>query len=529
MQRTADLLCVALFCTAIAAVPVMSALGLWQLTPSEIAEIERRPMATLPELQWDPRTLRQFTSSLEPYARDRLPLRVHLLTAYTAARRVAGAPMIHDAAVIGRDEWLFFGNQQSRGIDQYRGILQLDPDGLSESLAYFGSIRDELAIRGIPFIVAIAPDKHSIYPEHLPSYLSRAGTSPTDQLVAHDPSGELFLDLRHTLLDAKRRSPLILYCKNDSHWNQFGAYLAYLEIMRRITTGEPLEFADSDFVRRASPFGDIVPMVGVGWHRESETTGLAGHLPSDPLVLNRFSDGLVQDPIPSPMTRVTDHRGFMVVNPRRTGTILILGDSFADVLSMYFNRTFGKTVYQHYRHFDGRSVAALADQFRPEAVVFVIAGRLLVDPTASFIPARPTATSDIIAMSNDSLLSSSSLVRGISRVRMEGTDVCFEATADDPYFHLPPVAPMPGGAVMSLDITLPADRIIQLYYQTPRIQQFCEDQSVKLVAPAGRHRVDFRIHVPLNGHFRLDPGNGPGEYRIHRVSIAPYAALGATK
>lgn len=522
MCRLTDILYIGLFCTAIATVPALSALGLWQVTPERLVALERRSITSLPPLHWDSRSLRQFTGALEPYARDRLPFRVPLLTAYTAVRRMAGAPMAHDAVVIGRDGWLFFGNRHSRGIDQHRGLLQLDADALARSLAYFGSIRDELARRGIPFIVAIAPDKHSIYPEYLPSHLSQAGTTPADQLVAHDRSGELFLDLRPPLRDAKLRTPLVLYCKNDSHWNQFGAYLAYREITRRIAVGTPLELSDSNFVRRASTFGDIVPMVGVGVREESETTGLTGYLLDDPLTLRRFSDGAVEAPPASPMTRITDHRGFVVTNPRRTGTILILGDSFADVLSMYFNHTFGTTVYQHYRHFADTSVARLADEFKPDAAVFVIAARLLVDPTSGFIPATSRTALEAVVLSNEELLAASNVVRGITRVRMDQGDACFEATDNDPYFHLPPVVPMPNGALLTLDVTLPADRVVQVYYQTTANQTFCEEQSLKLVAPAGRHRLEFPIHEPLNGQFRLDPGNGPGEYRIHEVSLSPY-------
>lgn len=521
MQRVTDLIYIWLFCAAIGLVPLCTWLGLWTVTTAQMQVLENRPISMLRPVGLSPRALKEFTGSLEPYARDRLPLREQLLTAYTATRRIAGAAMTEDAVVLGSDGWLFFGNQHSRGIDQHRGLYPLEADAVSSSVAYFSSIQQELASRGIPFIVAIAPDKHSIYPEHLPIHLSKAGTSPTDQLMARDEAGTLFLDLRRTLRDAKRRTDLILYCKNDSHWNQFGAYLAYREIMRHVPGYAPLEIADSKFVRTAIGYGDIVPMVGVGWNGKSETTGLASHLPSDRLTLRRLSDGLVQSPPPSPMTRVTDHLGFVVTNPRSSGTLLVLGDSFTDVLSMYFNHTFGTTVYQHYRHFDGRSVAELADEFKPDAAVLVIAGRLLVDSTAGFIPAAGDDESQEIVVPPEAMLALSDLVRGIERIRTEQGDTCLEAVDHDPYFHVPPLAAMPAGATLILDITLPAERMVQLYFQTPQHPQFCEEQCVKAALPAGRHRIDITIAEPLNGRFRLDPGNGPGEYRVHRLSFKP--------
>jgi hypothetical protein len=521
MQRVTDLIYTCLFCAAIGLVPLCTWLGLWTVTTAQMQVLENRPISMLRPIGLSPGALKEFTGSLEPYARDRLPLRKQLLTAYTATRRIAGAAMTEDAVVIGTDGWLFFGNQHARGIDQYRGLRQLDADGIANAVAYFSSIRQELAKRGIPFIVAIAPDKHSIYPEYLPSHLSRPGTSPTDQLMAQDPSGGLFLDLRRTLRDAKQRTQLILYCKNDSHWNQFGAYLAYREIMRHLPVQEPLDIADTGFVRATTPYGDIVPMVGVGWNGASETAGLAGDPLRGPLTLRRFSDGWVQSPTPSPMTRVTDHRGFTVTNPRRSGTVLVLGDSFADGISMYFNHTFGTTVYQHYRHFGDATVARLADEFSPQAVVFVIAARLLVDDTANFIPPRSTSPSEEVVVPPDAMLAASDLVRGIGRIRTEQGYACLEALDHDPYFHVPPVAAMPAGATVVVDITLPGERMVQLYYQTIQRPQFCEEQSLKAALPGGRHRIELAIGDQLNGKFRLDPGNGPGEYRLHRLSFRP--------
>ena len=80
---------------------------------------------------------------------------------------------------------------------------------------------------------------------------------------------------------------------------------------------------------------------------------------------------------------------------------------------------------------------------------------------------------------------------------------------------------MPNGAVVRVELTLPAERLVQLYYQTRERPQIMEEQSVKAALPAGRHVIEWRIRAALDGNFRLDPGNAPGEYRIHRIEMLP--------
>ena len=63
--------------------------------------------------------------------------------------------------------------------------------------------------RGIAFLCVVAPNKHTIYPEHLPAWVrrNRTGMSELDQL-ANELAGERsFLDVRPVLLAAKGSNP----------------------------------------------------------------------------------------------------------------------------------------------------------------------------------------------------------------------------------------------------------------------------------------------------------------------------------
>jgi len=136
-------------------------------------------------------------------------------------------------------------------------------------------------------------------------------------------------------------------------------------------------------------------------------------------------------------------------------------------------------------------------------------------------PPRPTTAIGPFVYAKNSLLAESRLVRGIERIRPSLDGLVFTATDNDPYFQLPPAPAMPKGATFAIELTLPADRLVQLYFQTSDEPQFTEKNSVTKALPAGRHLIEWPLDASLNGVFRFDPGNGPGDYRIHKVEVRP--------
>ena len=89
-------------------------------------------------------------------------------------------------------------------------------------------------------LVVIVPNKSTIYPEFLPSRIRKLSTATRlDQLVEHvrRSTGVPILDLRNTLIDAKKSGPL--YRKTDTHWNQLGALVAYQKILDTLSCWFP--------------------------------------------------------------------------------------------------------------------------------------------------------------------------------------------------------------------------------------------------------------------------------------------------
>lgn len=100
-----------------------------------------------------------------------------------------------------------------------------------------------------------------------------------------------------------------------------------------------------------------------------------------------------------------------------------------------------------------------------------------------------------------------------------GRGFCVEALGDDPQILLPRIDIHPVGARFLLDTTLPTESMVQLFYQSPGSHEFSEAESMSASLPAGRSTFEFVLDTPLNGRFRLDPGNARGCYHIHAITI----------
>ena len=90
------------------------------------------------------------------------------------------------------------------------------------------------------------------------------------------------LDLRDALTRAKARHPV--YYSTDSHWNDYGAYTGYVEIMRRISKyypdARPIEISPAAVTPIPSPVGLDIPQMLYMTDRIHETCDVKLDFPS---------------------------------------------------------------------------------------------------------------------------------------------------------------------------------------------------------------------------------------------------------
>lgn len=115
---------------------------------------------------------------------------------------------------------------------------------------------------GAHFLCLLCPDKHGIYFDYLPRYLTYNGhMQRTDKLVQRIRDSGIsclfpFEDL------CKNRKNWQLYFKTDTHWTPRGAFLAYSRLCRELKNDFALQVPDFSFTPQELHEADLTSIGG---------------------------------------------------------------------------------------------------------------------------------------------------------------------------------------------------------------------------------------------------------------------------
>jgi alginate O-acetyltransferase complex protein AlgJ len=296
---------------------------------------ENRLPAGFPKIKPGLDGLKKFIVGLEACFNDHFGFRRALIWSYRSGLFY----LFHDqqgnrSAIIGRDGWLYFSEHQM--VEHYRGTLLFTPDQLQDWKILLEQYRDWLAQRGIKFLFVVAPDKQSIYPEYLPSWMNKVSSeNKLDQFFAYMKTHSTVevLDLRPTLLENRSLGPL--YLKTDSHWNQLGAFFAYQRLVNELAVqflpgARPMPLDAFERTNAPAPPGDLTAMAGID-SPESNAILLnpKASLPSLGIVSQPYKTG------PLTVTR----------NPYAGDSAIVYGDSFVNYWVPLLGYNFGQVSY----------------------------------------------------------------------------------------------------------------------------------------------------------------------------------------
>jgi alginate O-acetyltransferase complex protein AlgJ len=195
---------------------------------------ESRRLAEPPPAPADLAGLPGWIRGYEKWFDDHFAFRPRLQELEAALRMRVFGVSPSEQVVVGEDGWLYF--TQNGILADRRGEVVMS-EALLESWRLELEARQRLlAGMGVPYVFAVAPNKVTIHPEHLPPRERAVSGRPTrlDQLVAHLAATSSFrlLDGRPPLREAARTAQV--YHATDSHWNELGAFPFYQELVRAL-------------------------------------------------------------------------------------------------------------------------------------------------------------------------------------------------------------------------------------------------------------------------------------------------------
>jgi alginate O-acetyltransferase complex protein AlgJ len=286
----------------------------------------------------------------EKYFGDHFGLRKLLVGSYRIITFELLRMSPHPAVVIGRSDgerrWLYFDAAVSGdgiGLASVRGLRPYPPAKLAAVLAQVRQVDALVRSRGATLVIAICPDKQTIYPEYLPAAQRPApgAVSRLDEFwrAARRLAGVPILDLRPVLRQAKAQHQL--YYPSDTHWNWRAGFLAYREIAKAI---------EAQDATRTLP-----PVEKIRWHAGAPRVG----------------DLTVLMGVP-PVGGDPDWQPDLSSRPavEKRGKLLLIADSFFELVLPFLETQFAEVKKLYVTQLTRTTLtAALLDAEKPDVVI----------------------------------------------------------------------------------------------------------------------------------------------------------------
>ncbi len=335
---------------------------------------ENRALAEFPQFKFHV-NLRHNSALLvryQDYFNDHFGFRRLLVHLAQEWKWAAFRDMQSEAAIAGKADWLFYSDR--RMVHDLQGTHPFDDAALAHWKTLLTARRDWLRARDIRYLLVVPPDKHSIYPEYLPDWLTASTHPPRriDQFFAYmkTHSDVPVLDLRDALLGAKTQGRV--YYMTDTHWNDRGAYAAYRQVMDAIAAtggaGTLLSATDLEEKVADSPGRDLARLVG-----QQARLLEKGY----PIFVPKAS-------LPPPTCRMDaaelttkwlpGTEACIYENAARSGRLVIFHDSFIAAMIPFLSHSFERVALAWRQNWD----KGLIERENPDVVIDEMLERLLI-------------------------------------------------------------------------------------------------------------------------------------------------------
>lgn len=209
-------------------------------TEVRVSDEENRELAAYPVLYdkengWNTSYIENFDEWINDNLRGRTEIvKINSTLQYKLFHRI-----LRDNLVAGKNDWLF--NKSDDLVTEYQHVNLLTDDQVGEFTSNMQAFSDYLGGRGISFYYMQCYEKESIYPnEYLQGVKQLGNISRTDQVVdgLKTKTDINVIDCKIDLLN-HAKTEQVYYKYADNHWNDYGAFIGYQDLMKRIQIDYP--------------------------------------------------------------------------------------------------------------------------------------------------------------------------------------------------------------------------------------------------------------------------------------------------
>ncbi len=219
---------------------------------------EKREMAAFPPVMRDGAINSRFAGELDDYVRDHIGFRNQMVEGNTFLLAKLFGESAEDDVILGTDGWLYYEGTAR----DYLNIPTMTERAVSNAAHSLKMLQDFAAAQGADFVLAIIPNKNSLYGENMPSRFKALKQDGNYELLmkALAKEGVNTADVLGALAAENR----VLYQQTDTHWTYEGALVGYRSILAAAGRSDGT-FADLTFTVRRDWKADLSAMVpGLG-------------------------------------------------------------------------------------------------------------------------------------------------------------------------------------------------------------------------------------------------------------------------
>lgn len=263
-----------------------------------------------------------YMGDMGDYFAEQFAFRENMIDLNSRIYRTVFHTAVTDQVVFGEDGWVFYKNT----LNDFTSTHQMPDRGLRNAVHNLKLIQQYTEAHGSRFLLAIAPNKNSLYGDHMP-YFYKDSDVPNnyERLIPMlQEAGIPYADLMGAFEEQEEE----LYLKQDSHWNNKGACLAYNTIMDGLgASHETYEDVPAELQKVHQ--GDLISMV----YPASETLEEDYVYEKDWTyqydieVKNNMDDWIETS------------------SPNGTGTLLMYRDSFCESMLPFFAEAYQKAYF----------------------------------------------------------------------------------------------------------------------------------------------------------------------------------------
>ena len=324
---------------------------------AEKSIIDNRALASKPKFKFS--EIGKYPKLYEEYYNDHIPFREEIIGFWSKINFFIFNCSANDKVVIGKNDgdrassWLFYSNEKDGNpVKLVQGTTSFNEEDTNKIINVINETTKKCNEKNIELYFLICPNKENIYRENLPSNIKiYDNESKTDKLVkiAQDRGIKNIIYPKQELLQNKDNQ---IYYKQDTHWNEFGAFIGYKKVMNIIEPSYQnfdykLLYSNDEIISK-----DLSRMLGVNNYFKDKISNV------EYLENNKYTKEIVS-------AKRKDIEITICENAPIDKVVLMVGDSYILAMQDYFSRTYKKCIFLYKEDYKKEMI----DEYNPDIVI----------------------------------------------------------------------------------------------------------------------------------------------------------------